>query len=284
MEHAHNQTTFQDAVVFVHGRSAVAHVKVDADAGRETMPISPDCERVPSAGAVAGSPDASRKTMPIPPDCERDPGSGITAGVTDAGWETMSIPLDYIHKPGAGVATGAAGPDRETMPIPPDCERVPGNDSDAGDPFFVRFYVDDGILVEVRLFQNGRRFRRVIESLASDHFRLLGPHGSRDPPLLKAHKILGRSTRLEVLGRVLDTDKLTIFLPCRKSSKLRQILADWPNSRHSATCKQIVDGFLIACVGGGTPWEVFVQRLLAYATMPLSLAAVFLSSSERSRR
>ena len=177
MEHAHNQTSFQDAVVSEHGKSDVAYVRVDADTGWETMPIPPDCERVPSSGVVTGSPDAGRETMSIPPDCQRVRGSGITAGVTDASWETMSIRPDCTHIPGAGVAAGAPGPDRETMPIPSDCERVPGNGSDAVDPFFVRFCVDDGILVEVCFFQDGRRLRRAIESLASDHFRLLGPRG-----------------------------------------------------------------------------------------------------------
>ena len=86
------------------------------------------------------------------------------------------------------------------MPIPSDCERVPGNGGDAGNPFFVRVYVDDVILVEDRFFQDGRRLRRPVESLASDNFRLLGPRGPRDPPMLEAHKMLGRSTRLEVLG------------------------------------------------------------------------------------
>ena len=32
LEHVHNQTSFQDAVVSEHGRSAVAHVTADADA------------------------------------------------------------------------------------------------------------------------------------------------------------------------------------------------------------------------------------------------------------
>ena len=157
LEHVYNQTKFQDAVLPEHYRSAVAHVRVDANAGWETMPISPACERVPSAGVVAGSPDAGRETMPIPPDYKRVPGSGITAGVTDAGWETMSILPDHIRIPGAGVAAGAPGPDRETISIPSDYERVPGNAGDAGDTFFVRFHVDDGILVEARFFQDGRR-------------------------------------------------------------------------------------------------------------------------------
>ena len=88
----------QDAVVSELGRSAVAHVGVDADACWETLPIPPGCERVPSAGVVAGSPDAGKETMPTPLYCERGPGSGITTGVTDAGWDTMSIPLDCTHE------------------------------------------------------------------------------------------------------------------------------------------------------------------------------------------
>lgn len=90
--------------------------------------------------------------------------------------------------------------EREVMPIPPDCERVPGSGGGAGDRYFVRFHVDDGILVEVLFFRDGRRLRRAIESLASDHFRLLGPRGPNDPPLLEYHKILGWITCLEVLG------------------------------------------------------------------------------------
>lgn len=205
LEHSHNQTTFRDASVCDQGRAAVAHVSVDAEAGRETMSIPSDCERVSGAG---------------------------------------------------------------------------GN---AGDQFFVRFYVDDGILVEVRFFQDGRRLRRAIESLASDHFRLLGPRGSGDPPLLEARKILGWNTRLEVLGWILDTDQLTISLPSHKSSKLREILGNWPRSRAIATCKQISEltGFLFHISVVIRPGKFFVQRLLAQANMPSSPSASFVSLSRR---
>ena len=64
----------------------------------------------------------------------------------------MSIPPYCTHIPGVGVAAGAPGPDRETIPIPSGCERMPGNGGDAGDPFLVRFYFDDGILIEMRFF------------------------------------------------------------------------------------------------------------------------------------
>ena len=124
LEYAHNQTSFQNATVSEHGRSAGGHVRVDVDAGRETMPVPPNCERVPSAGVVAGSPDAGRETIPIPPDCEREPDSGSTASVTDTDWEMMPIPPDRTHTLGAGVAAGTPGPDRETIPISSDYERL----------------------------------------------------------------------------------------------------------------------------------------------------------------
>ena len=48
------------------------------------------------------------------------------------------------------------------MLILSDCERMLGNGSGAGDSFFVRFYIDDGILVEVHFFHDGRRLRHAI--------------------------------------------------------------------------------------------------------------------------
>ena len=241
------------------------------------MPISPDCERVPSAGIATDNPDASRETIPVPPDCERVPGSHVTAGATDASWQAMSIPPDRAHIPGASVAAGAPGPDWETIPTPSDCERVPGTGGDASDPFIVVYYVDGNILIEVRC---------KVPWIASGHFRLLGPRGPREHPLLKAHTILGWTTHLEVLGWVVDTDKLIISLSPCKRSKVWQTLADWPHSRHSATCKQIVEltGFLLHVSVAVRPRKFFVQRLLAHATMPLCSAAGFSSSSKWSRR
>ena len=153
---------------------------------------------------------------------------GITVGANDVCWETMSIPRDRAHMPGAGIATSAPGPDRKTVPTPSDCERVPGTGtgSDDGGPFFVLFYVDDGILVEVSVVQDGRRLRRAMESLVLDYFRLLGPRGPRNPPYWKRIRSWGWSTPLEVLDWVLRTYNVTTPLPPRKSSKLRQFFAD----------------------------------------------------------
>ena len=132
---------------------------------------------MPSAGVVAGSPGAGRETRSIPPDCDRVPVFGVTTGATEAGWKKMSISPDRAHVSDAGVAAKPPGLDRETMPIPSDFERVPGTSIDTSDPFYVHLCVDDGILVEVRFFQDGRRLRLAIESLTLDPFQFIGPRG-----------------------------------------------------------------------------------------------------------
>ena len=65
-----------------------------------------------------------------------------------------------------------------------------------------------------------------MQSLASDHFRLLGARGVSDPPLVSTNKITDWDTRLEVLGWIIDTEALTVTLPSRKRLKLSSLLAD----------------------------------------------------------
>ena len=60
----------------------------------------------------------------------------------------------------------------------------------------MRCFVDDGSLVEVQWWPDGRRCMRAVQSLASDHFRMLGVRGASDPPLLSASKITNWDTRL----------------------------------------------------------------------------------------
>ena len=70
----------------------------------------------------------------------------------------------------------------------------------------MRYYVDDGILVEVQWWPDGRCCMRAVQSLASDHFRLLGVRGASDPPLLSASKIANWDMRLEVMGWLVGTE------------------------------------------------------------------------------
>ena len=73
--------------------------------------------------------------------------------------------------------------------LPRDCRTVSGSGGYAGSRFFVKHYVDDGILVEVQWWPDGLRCMRAVQSLASDHFRLFGVRGASDPPVLSASKI-----------------------------------------------------------------------------------------------
>ena len=180
LEHAHNQTIFQDAMVSEHGRGAVEHVRGDADAGWETMLIPPDCERVPSAGGVAGSRDAGRETMPIPPDCERLPGSGIPpvspmlvgrrcrSRQIAHTYQAQALPLAYL------ALTGRLCRSRQTANACLVTVVTPATLSLCGFTLTMVFW-------SRCFFQDGRRLRRTIDSLASDHFRLLGLRGPRDP-------------------------------------------------------------------------------------------------------
>ena len=169
--------------------------------------------------------------------------------------------------------------------LPRDCATIVMDGGFAGSVFFVRYYVDDGVLVEVRFFRDGRRCLRAVQSIASDHFRLLGARGSDDPPLLSREKNTDFCTRLEVLGWILDTQRLTVTMPAHKQQKLDEVLSEWPTTRTSATARQVsqLTGFLIHVCFALRPGKLFVGRLLAAVGMPQS--AVFPSRvSDPNRR
>lgn len=167
---------------------------------------------------------------------------------------------------------------RAAIPVPADCRPVDGEGGYAGSPYWVRYYVDDGVLVEVRFFKDGRRCLRAVQSLASDHFRLLGSRGTQDP-LLSPSKITHFETRLEVLGWVLDTQQLTITMTTHKQEKLARLLHVWPTSRKVATARQVsqLTGFLMHVSFALRPGKFFVGRLVAAAGQPSS--AVFTSGA-----
>lgn len=66
--------------------------------------------------------------------------------------------------------------------FPPGCVLSRESGGRRNDSFFIGFYVDDGIRVEIQWFPNGDRCKRASESCASDHFRLLGERGEKTPP------------------------------------------------------------------------------------------------------
>ena len=158
-----------------------------------------------------------------------------TASVLPVGAESV----DHVH---------IVSPTAPAARLPRDCATIVMDGGFAGPAFFVRYYVDDGVLVEAKFFQDSRRCRRAVQSLASSHFRLLGTRGPNDPPLLSKEKITDFNTRLEVPGwMILDTQQLTVTMPAQKQQKLIRVLGNWPATRTSATARQVSEltGFLM---------------------------------------
>ena len=79
------------------------------------------------------------------------------------------------------VALPRGGP---VVTLPGDCQPVPGTGGNTGSCVCVRYYVEDGIIVELQWWPDGCRCQRAVKSLASDHFRRWGERGVSDPPFL----------------------------------------------------------------------------------------------------
>ena len=161
--------------------------------------------------------------------------------------------------------------ERETPPpFPPGCRIPPGSGGGRSDSFFVRFYVDDGILVEVMWSPTGDRCKIASASCASDHFRIFGARGSRDPPLLSARKLSSWCTRLCVLGWDIDTVDMTISVPTDKRERLRATINEWPTTRCFASeseLRGVIGSFLHICEVV-RPGKYFVRRMLNQLGLP----------------
>ena len=154
--------------------------------------------------------------------------------------------------------------------IPGDYGPVSCSGGNAGDYFFVRYYLDDVIPVELQWWPDGRRCLRAVQWLASDNVRLLGERGVSYPPHLYARKITDWDTQLEVLGYIIHTEAGTVTLPSRKSLKLQKGFAEWRSSRTSASTRQVSQlvGFLIHVLFAVRPGRFFVNDSLASVVMP----------------
>ena len=119
--------------------------------------------------------------------------------------------------------------------LPPGCRVLRGRGGGRRSSFFVLYYVDDGILVKVQRWPDGRRCRRASASLASDHYRLFEMRSSRDPHLLSPHMISLWDTRVCVLGWDIDTVAMTISDPLEKLERLRVTLSEWSPDRVDAS-------------------------------------------------
>ena len=114
-----------------------------------------------------------------------------------------------------------------SAPLPPGCRVPRGRGGGRRTPFFVLYYVDDRILVEVQWRPDGRRCRHASASLASDHY------------LLAPHKISLWDTPLCVLGRDIDTVAMTNSVPLKKLERLRDTLNEWSPDRVVASEEEL---------------------------------------------
>ena len=105
---------------------------------------------------------------------------------------------------------------------------------------------------------------RASQSMGSDHGRLLGERQAGDPPLLAPEKVSSWHTRLEALGRDLDTVAMTTSLPQTKLGQLRELLAGWPRDHRSAPESELrsLMGKLLHVCEVVRPGKVFVRRML----------------------
>lgn len=104
-----------------------------------------------------------------------------------------------------------------------------------------------------------------MQSLASDHFGLLGERGASDLPLLSARKIT-------------DTEALTVTPSPHTRGTLREFIAVWPLSQASGSVKQVskLVVFLMHVSFAVRAGPFFVQLVLASVRMPgIATCAVF---------
>ena len=154
--------------------------------------------------------------------------------------------------------------------LPPGYVAPPGRGGGAEDSFFVRFYVDDRVSVEVQWYPSDDRCFCALASLASNHFRLFGDHAPSDPPLFSKHKITDWDTQLEVLGWEIYSVAMTTSLTKAKVAKLRGLLLKWPRGRRYALeseVQELIGKFLYASEVV-RPAKVFVRRMLYQLGLP----------------
>ena len=129
----------------------------------------------------------------------------------------------------AHVVVRPAAVAERPSPLHHACRVPPGAGGRVEDPFFVRFYVDDAISVEIQRLTGGVRCWLASAPLASGQFRSFGNRRETDPPLLAARKVMSWDTKLEVLGWEVDTVSMTTTSPPAKLAQLRDLLRQWPD-------------------------------------------------------
>ena len=131
---------------------------------------------------------------------------------------------------------------------------------------------DGALIEECSFFFDGWRWSGAVQSIASDHFRLLGSGGPNDPPLLSKKNFTNFETRLEALGWILGTEKLTVSRTLRNLEKLQRLPGECPVPRQTATVRQVygLTSFPLHAPFAMRPGKFSVGQLSAAVRMPQS--------------
>lgn len=150
--------------------------------------------------------------------------------------------------------------------LPVQCVVPPGVVGNTDLAFFVKYYVDDAILAEVRFTSDAERCLLASASFASDHFRLLGERHEGDPPILSVAKVSDWHTVAVVLGWERDTVQSTIRPPTTKLHNLRDLLDAWYPTRVRANVTEVrsLVGKLLHVSQVVRPGKFFVRRMLHF--------------------
>ena len=113
----------------------------------------------------------------------------------------------------------------------------------AGDPingnFDSEMYVDDMISTEACPRGNEARLIVATKSAVSDHLRMLGSSQANPVPVMSQKKLTDWLVAQEILGFVVDTQKMSISVPARKIDEIQTLLKEWPSTRQEAKAKQV---------------------------------------------
>ena len=157
-------------------------------------------------------------------------------------------------------------------PLPRGCIVAEAEGGGEEDPAWVVFFMDDAVSVEVQWEAGGGRCLVLSQALASNHHQAMGERAVGEEPLLSHKKVTDWAPRQEVLGFDLDTERMTISLPGRKITELREMLQEWPEERSKATVREVLvlAGKLHHVAYVIRPGRYFVRRLLQLSKLHLN--------------
>ena len=126
--------------------------------------------------------------------------------------------------------------------------------AEKNDPFyFIKAYLDDTVLIEHNVDDRPRKLGQLV---IYAHFLLYGFPREGRPACLKKEKVTDWVSVGEVLGILVDLNKMVLSLPPKKLEEMRALICDeWAPSRTTATPRQVM-----VLVGKLRSWSMCVRH------------------------